>query len=249
MPGLDDRIAQLGQGSSPWLALVVALLLGLRHATDPDHLTAMATLVASDDDRGRRRAGILGLAWGAGHATTLFACGLPIVLFRSALPDAVVRAAEAGIGIVIVLLALRLLRRWRRGTLHVHVHRHGDVVHAHPHVHEPAPPGAHPLVHEHAHGESLGRSPLTAFSVGLVHGIGGSAGVGVLLVGAVSGRLAGAAALTLFAAATALSMSLLSAGFAQALVRGPLAPRMERALPVMGAASLLFGCWYALSAI
>ena len=80
MSGLDERIAHLGAGGSILLALAIALLLGLRHATDPDHLTAVSTLALSDDRRGARRAGLLGLAWGLGHATTLALLGLPLVL-------------------------------------------------------------------------------------------------------------------------------------------------------------------------
>jgi cytochrome c biogenesis protein CcdA len=246
--GLDDRIAGLAGGSVA-VALIVAVLLGLRHATDPDHLTAVSTLVLSDEHRGGRRAAILGLAWGVGHATTVFVFGLPVVLFGSLLPDAVQAAAEAAIGAVIVALAVRLLVRWRRGCYHVHPHRHGDVRHAHPHVHEGARHDPHPEEHAHAHAEGLGRTPLAAFGIGLVHGIGGSAGAGILLVGALPGRAAAAAALVLFAAATALSMALVSAGFGQALTRGPLLARVTAAIPALGTLSLLFGVWYALGAL
>ena len=64
------------------MAFVVAILLGLRHATDPDHLTAVSTLFLGESPNGPRRATTLGLAWGLGHAATLFAFGLPVVLFR-----------------------------------------------------------------------------------------------------------------------------------------------------------------------
>src|SRR3954452_15104777 len=115
MLGLDDRIADLAQGGGVALVLLVALLLGLRHASDPDHLAAVSTLIASDPDDGTRRAGRLGLSWGLGHATTLALFGVPIVLFQSYLPDTVGRAAEALVGLMIMLLAARLLVRWRRG--------------------------------------------------------------------------------------------------------------------------------------
>ena len=77
----------------------------------------------------------LGLAWGAGHATTLFALGLPIVLYSAYLPEAVQRGAETAIGFLIVGLAVWLLVRWRRGAFHVHVHDHDDRSHAHLHSH------------------------------------------------------------------------------------------------------------------
>jgi ABC-type nickel/cobalt efflux system permease component RcnA len=245
--GFDELIARLaGNGA---LGLVVAVLLGLRHATDPDHLTAVSTLVLSDDREGARRAGTLGLAWGMGHAATLFAFGLPVVLFRRYLPEAVQRGAEVIIGLVIAGLAVRLLVRWRRGYFHAHPHLHGEVRHTHPHVHEERRT-AHPhREHAHAHAEGLGRTPLAAFGIGLIHGTGGSALVGVLLVGAATSRAQGVLALLLFAGATAASMALVSAGFGYALARGPIASRLARLVPVLGVASLLFGLWYTLGAI
>ena len=79
MLGLDEWIVKLG--GSGMMALLVAILLGLRHATDPDHLTAVSTLVLADRRHGRRRATVLGLAWGLGHAATLFGFGLPVANF------------------------------------------------------------------------------------------------------------------------------------------------------------------------
>jgi ABC-type nickel/cobalt efflux system permease component RcnA len=247
--GLDERIADLSGGAGVGVALVVALLLGLRHATDPDHLTAVSTLVLSDERRGGRLAAKLGLCWGLGHAATLIALGLPVVLYRNVLPDGVQRAAEVAIGAIIVALAVRLLLRWRRGYYHVHPHSHGAVRHAHPHVHEYAPGAGHPVAHPHPHGERLGRTPLAAFAIGLVHGAGGSAGAGLLLVSAVPGRGAALAALALFAAATALSMALVSCTFGHAIASGPLRRRLDAAIPALGTLSLLFGVWYALGAL
>src|SRR5919107_630943 len=108
MEMLDHWIAGLGDGGI-LLALAVAVLLGFRHATDPDHITAVATLIAGDERHGARRARRLGLAWGAGHAVTLTAFGLPVVLVGDALPDAVQRGAELAVGVLIVVLAARLL--------------------------------------------------------------------------------------------------------------------------------------------
>ena len=256
MLGLDEWIAQLGLGSeSALLALGVAFVLGLRHATDPDHLTAVSTLVLSDARGSTLRSAALGLAWGLGHATTLVAFGLPLVLFGNHLPAVVQQAAELAIGFVIAGLALRLLIRWRRGRLHVHPHTHGEIRHAHPHVHEEsrahghAAEHRHPEAHEHAHAEALGRTPLAAFGIGVVHGIGGSAGVGLLLVAAIPDRVMAAGALGLFGAGTALSMSLASAAFGQALVRGPLARAVPSLVPALGVFSLLFGVWYAVAAL
>ena len=247
MLGLDDWIAHFG--GSGTMGIVVAILLGLRHATDPDHLTAVSTLLLADQREGARRAGLLGLSWGLGHATTLFLFGIPVVLFHQYLPAVVQSLAEAAIGVVIIVLAARLLIRWKRGTFHAHEHVHGGVQHAHPHAHEEHHAGHVRESHEHLHAEGMGRTPLASYGIGLMHGAGGSAGVGILLVGAVPGRAQSVIALTLFAAATALSMALLSTAFGYALVRGPIARRLVRLVPVLGTASLLFGVWYAVGAV
>jgi cytochrome c biogenesis protein CcdA len=247
MFGLDNWIA--GLGGNGLMALAVAILLGLRHATDPDHLTAVSTLILSGQRDGARRAGALGLAWGLGHATTLLAFGLPVVLFRQYLPDGLIRGAEVAIGLVIILLALRLLLRWAQGYFHIHPHSHSGVQHSHPHVHEGRQASHVQPGHSHPHAEALGRSPLAAFGIGMVHGIGGSAGVGILVVGAASSQIAGVAALVLFAAATAISMALVSSSFGYALARGPVARRAASLIPVLALVSLAFGAWYALDAV
>ena len=247
MFGLDEWLAGLGGNGA--MAFFVAALLGLRHATDPDHLTAVTTLVLSDERDGARRAGALGLAWGLGHATTLLAFGLPVFLFAQYLPPPLLKAAEVAIGIVIILLAGRLLLRWARGQFHSHPHSHGGVQHTHPHIHE-GPHGGHFVTrHTHSHAEGLGRSPLAAFGIGMVHGLGGSAGVGILVVGAASSQMRGIAALTLFAAGTAVSMAMVSATFGYALAKAPVARRVGALVPLLALASLAFGAWYALEAV
>lgn len=252
MLGLDDQIVRLGDGGTIFVALLVALMLGLRHATDPDHLTALSTLVLSDEERGGRRAGRLGFAWGAGHFVTLVALGLPVVLFRRALPEQAQRAAEALIGLVIVALALRLLLRWQRGCLHAHPHTHEHGVrHAHPHVHVKR---AHAHEHEHephghTHPEVLGRTPWAAFGIGLLHGAGGSAGIGIVLLAGIGPHVLATIALLLFAAGTALSMTLVSAAWGRMLVSPAVERRLTAINPIFGMASLAFGCWYAVGAL
>jgi ABC-type nickel/cobalt efflux system permease component RcnA len=251
--GIDDWLTQFAQGESLALVLLVALLLGLRHASDPDHLAAVSTLIASVPEDGTRTAGRLGLAWGAGHALTLAAFGLPIVLLGAYLPDSAQRAAEAAVGVMIMVLAIRLLLRWRGGHFHAHAHRHGDLEHrhlhphnAHEHPHLPADP-----VHDHTHQPEarLGRSPWQAFGIGLVHGTGGSAGVGVLLIATIPGGTEAVAALMVLALGTAVSMALLSSAFGYAITRGPVLTRMLAFAPAMGLVTLAFGGWYTLGAV
>ena len=232
MFGLDDFLASYSDGTSLVLVALVAILLGLRHATDPDHLAAVTTLIASTERRARDAAR-LGLAWGAGHALTLFALGVPIVLYSAYLPDRARRGAETAIGFLIAGLAVWLLIRWRRGAFHAHAHDHGERSHAHLHSHEAAP---------HDHRRS--RTPLGAFSVGLLHGIGGSAGVGILLVSTIDGTGLSLLALAILAAFTAASMTLLTTGFGLTLANRSIG----RLAPALGLASLAFGAWYAMGA-
>lgn len=228
------------------VALTIALGLGLRHASDPDHLAAVSTLIASEPEDGTRRAGRLGLAWGLGHATTLALFGLPIVLFSAYLPETVQRAAEALVGVVIMFLAVRLLIRWRRGHFHAHSHRHGETEHRHLHPHDDDR-----ALHDHTHQPEarLGRSPTQAYGIGLVHGMGGSAGVGVLLLATISDQAAAVAALIVLALGTALSMAALSSAFGYAITRGPVRRRMLAFAPAMGFLTLAFGAWYTLGAV
>ena len=219
MFGLDSKIAALSTGDAFLIVIAAAVLLGLRHATDPDHLTAVSTLVASGEERGPGRAARLGLAWGCGHATTLFVFGLPIVLANSYLPGTIQEAAELAVGLMIIVLAARLLKRWRGGHFHAHSH------------------------------DRRPRSVLQAYGIGLVHGVGGSAGIGILLLAAIHNHALGVAALFVFALFTAISMSIASASFGYTLSRGPVLRRFVAVAPAMGALSLAFGAWYALGAV
>jgi hypothetical protein len=221
MFGLDDWIASFSDGTTLLLVCAAAVVLGLRHATDPDHLAAVSTLIAGTRERAATAAARLGLAWGLGHAASLFAFGVPIVLFRGYLPEPVRRGAETTVGIVIVVLAVSLLVRWRHGFYH------GDATHRH----------------------GRARSPLQACAIGLVHGMGGSAGVGVLLLASIQDHGLAVAALALFAVCTALSMAALSTGFGAALARPGATRALQRLAPALAVASLSFGLWYALGAL
>jgi len=224
-------------GSSNLIALGLALLFGLRHAADPDHLIAVSTLVATDSRRARRGAIRVAGWWGAGHALAIVAVGLPIVLAGALLPELLQRLAEFAIGLIIMALAVRLLVRWRSGSYHLHTHEHDHVRHTHLHAHGQST--------SHAHRHPTPRTPLQAFAIGVVHGVGGSAAVTLLLLASISGRTAAVAALFVFAAGTAVSMAALSGGAAWLLNL----TRIGRSRPVvafpLGVSALAFGALYA----
>jgi hypothetical protein len=207
MFGLDDKIAGLSGGGSVLIVLLVAVLLGLRHATDPDHIAAVTALAST----GRARAATkLGTFWGLGHALTLVAFGVPIVLFEAYVPEVAERGAETAIGALIVFLAIRLLVR----------HRHPS----HDGRHQP-------------------RAPIAAFGIGLVHGMGGSAGVAVLLLAAMPSRTLALMSLVVLAACTVVSMTVVTWGLGVTVLS-----RSAAIAPVLGVASLAFGVWYTAAA-
>jgi len=218
MFGIDGALAGLSDGTTLLLVFAAAMLLGLRHASDPDHLAAVTTLVAGGRDGSGRRAARLGFTWGAGHATSLFAFGLPIVLWRAYLPEPVQSGAETLVGVLIMSLGAWLLVRWRRGAF--------------------AP----------AHGHARARTPVQAYAIGVVHGMGGSAGIGLLLLGSIRSHGLAVAALALFALCTALSMAILSTGLGLTLSRGPARRSFQVLAPTLGLLSLAFGALYALGA-
>ncbi len=243
MGTIDGWLEGLMQGPAGLgVILFVSLALGLRHASDPDHLAAVTSLILSEEERPVRKAGLMGLLWGMGHGSTLVLLGLPLVLFNRYLPEAVARMAEFAIGIIIILLAVRLLLRWRRGLFHVHAHTHDREPHRHLHSHASDPS------HEHVHAAPL-RAPLSSYGVGVIHGIGGSAGLTLLLLSAISNKAEATVALLLFAAGTAVSMALLSTAFGIAIAGGPVARNFERIAPGLAVSSMAFGAWYALGAL
>ena len=239
MFGIDDWIAGFSDGASLGVVALIAVFLGLRHAADPDHLAAVTTLIASGRERAGRAAAGLGLAWGLGHGATLFAFGLPIVVFNRYLPGFLQQGAETVIGFVIVYLAVRLLLRWRAGHFHVHEHVHDGPPHAHLHGHRAG------SAHRHPH---PARTMLGAFGIGLVHGIGGSAGVSILLLAAIESTALAVASLVILAVFTAVSMTILTALFGLTLTSRPVRGAFNGLAPVLGTASLSFGVWYAAAA-
>ncbi len=225
MFGLDDWIAGLSEGASVAVVLLVGVLLGLRHATDPDHIAAMTTLVASGRERAARSAARIGAWWGIGHGITLVVFGVPILLAERYLPERVQQGAETAVAALIVFLGVRLLVRWRHGYFDLHAHPHSEQEHRHP-----------------------VRTPLGALGIGLVHGMGGSAGVGILLLAAIPSETVAIVSLLLLAVFTAVSMSLVTAGFGLTLSTRRVASGAHAVIPAIGVVSLAFGIWYAAAA-
>lgn len=219
---LDGALAGGLHDTGLVVVLVLAVALGLRHATDPDHLAAVIALVAAEgaDPRAAAR---MGAWWGCGHAAVLLGAGMPLVLLDARFPGWVQSAAEHVVGAVIVALSLRVLLLWRR-------RRRRTPAHA-------RQPGAT---------VALGtRTARQAAGIGVLHGLGGTGAVVLLFTVQLPTTTQAAVALSAFAPMTVVSMTLCTRLYAWALTRPALAaPGQAVVAPVVAVASLVLGgCW------
>ena len=231
---VDEWLTGLFDGAPLLAALGIAFVLGVRHASDPDHLVAVTSLVAADDGdvRGASR---LGAWWGAGHALTLLVIGVPLIAFKSELPSWLESGAEKAVGIVIVVLAVRLGFKWARGDYRASAHRHEDGHGRRRHLRAGGP--------EHRHRDV--RSPRQAFAIGTLHGLAGTGAVVLLLIAAMGSRGEAMAALAVFAPMSIVSMALCTSAFAWVLTRPVIEPVYRTVLiPALCAFGIMFGLWY-----
>jgi ABC-type nickel/cobalt efflux system permease component RcnA len=182
--------------TSSLLALAgLGLLLGFRHAFEPDHLAAVSTLATR---QGRLLdACRLGLAWALGHTASVGVVVGAIVLFGLHLPDRLWPAADFLVALLLIGLGGTVILRYARGRWHLHVHAHTGVPHLHLHSH------AQGAAHEHVHPAGDARRSL---GFGLLHGLAGSAAILVLLVAAAPTRAAQVAYFVAFAVGTMVGM-------------------------------------------
>jgi len=186
--------------------LMVGLLLGMQHATEADHLAAVATLATRQGTLGQSVR--QGVAWGVGHALTLLAFGGAVLLLGQAISPGLEQALETAVGAMLVLLGADVLRRLVGDRIHFHVHRHGPrVAHVHAHSHRGEGPHAE-SAHRHPHPR---RWPLRALAVGMMHGLAGSAALVVLALQALPSTGLGLGYIALFGLGSIAGMALLSA--------------------------------------
>jgi ABC-type nickel/cobalt efflux system permease component RcnA len=172
----------------------------------------------------------------------LLVLGVPLILFKSALPVWLESGAEKAVGVVIIALALRVTWKWARGHYRAgaHPHRSGDAARAR---------GAHRHLrrdeNEAAHRHRPARTPQQAFGIGLLHGLAGTGAVVVLLLAALPTQLEAGLALAVFAPMTIVSMAACTTAFAWLLTRRLVEPVYRAVLiPVLGLFGLTFGLWY-----
>jgi len=210
--------------------LTIGFFLGMRHATDPDHVIAVSTIVSRE--RSIAKAGLIGILWGCGHTLTIVAVGAAIILFGLAIPARVGLTMEFSVGLMLILLGVLNLTgamKWISEKLspahphvtgeHAHLHEHGS--HAHFHWH------SHALAADH-HGNSLTaprwlRGPferlglfhaLRPLFVGIVHGLAGSAAVALLVLSTIRDPKWAVLYLLIFGVGTIAGMMLITVALA-----------------------------------
>ena len=226
--------------------LVLGFLLGLKHATDADHVVAVTTVVT--EQRNVWRGLWIGASWGAGHSTPLLVLGLIILVFQDIVLgryEAVAHYLEFGVGIMLVYLGAMVVWNIRRSRLHVHQHAH-DGASQHVHVH-----GSHEA--QRSHGDNSERhssffSPgkpvfrLKSYIIGVVHGLAGSAAVMLVLLLSIDSFMVGVGYLLLFSVGTIISMGAVTVLLAVPFVAtGGNATLSKVVSVVAGVASIAFG--------
>jgi high-affinity nickel permease len=180
--------------------LAIGFFLGMRHATDPDHVIAVSTIVSRE--RSVSKAAFIGVLWGLGHTLTILAVGAAIILFGLAIPARLGLTMEFCVGLMLILLgALNLTgaTKWISQKFspahppvtgkHAHIHEHNAKLHFHRHSHAPesehhAASLAPPVLERSFAGLSL-YQVLRPLFVGIVHGLAGSAAVALLVLSAI----------------------------------------------------------------
>lgn len=246
------------------LVAVAALgfFLGMRHATDADHVIAVATIVARQ--RSTRSAALIGAVWGLGHTLTILVVGGGIILFGWVIPPRVGLSMEFSVGLMLIILGLMNLTgvlQWmsdravsgaRAGATHSHPHSHGDYVHSHHHGHDPErhPHRADrtPVAWLDGHlGQSGIYQVIRPLVVGIVHGLAGSAAVALLVLTTIRNPQWSMVYLLIFGLGTLAGMMLLTQ-----LIAVPFAITSQRSgrfhgrlRIASGLLSLAFGCFVA----
>jgi high-affinity nickel-transport protein len=243
--------------------IVLGFFLGMRHATDSDHVIAVTTIVARYRKVGH--AALIGAFWGLGHTLTILFVGGGIILFGWVIPPRVGLSMEFSVGLMLIVLGVLNLTgmlQWIQGIfsrapgmgayMHSHAYTNGDYMHIHPHGHEP---DAHPhdpaemLLHRFDHPFRLLSlyETLRPLVVGIVHGLAGSAAVALLVLTTIRNPRWGIGYLLVFGAGTIAGMTLITGALVLPFACvGTRFARINRGLRVAsGLISVAFGLFLA----
>jgi high-affinity nickel permease len=239
--------------------IAVGFFLGMRHATDPDHVIAVTTIVTRQ--RQLTRAALTGAFWGVGHTLTISVVGVMIILFNLVIPTRIGLSMEFSVALMLIVLGIMNVAAFMRSAsaisarastnsepMHVHPHAHGDYVHTHAHGHLPETHShlsdSTPLaLLDRLFGKLAVYRPLRPFIVGVVHGLAGSAAVALLVLAAIPDPRWAVVYLLVFGAGTVGGMMLITMSIASAFTfMGKGRQRFSQRLGlVSGILSLAFG--------
>jgi len=228
------------------VALGLGFLLGLKHATDADHVVAVSTIAREFGNAWR---GIwVGASWGLGHTTPLLVVGVFIILLKEAVLDryeAVAPVLEFGVGIMLVVLGAQVFWNLRRGRLHIHEHSHDHTDHLHIHASHASgtlgPLGGHTDSHRFFKpGKPTFRKK--SYFIGVMHGLAGGAAVMLVLLPEIDSVWIGLGYLALFGVGTMVSMALITVVLGIPFALSKRFKIMDGAVAgTAGTVSLLFG--------
>ena len=236
--------------------LGLGLLLGLRHATDADHIAAVGAMVS--ERPGWRSALRTGVLWGAGHTASILAAGLCVLGLQLVIPESVARLLEIGVALMVLGLGGSALARAlrSRGDVHSHYHAHGDVVHRHLHFHDGAEAHRVAWPDRYDAGAGVGRdarharhlarpSPIKPVLVGMMHGLAGSAALTLLVLARIPSPVTGVLYLAVFGLGSIAGMGVMSLGIGLPFEATLSRPGWNRAFRIAaGVAGVAFGCVY-----
>ena len=235
--------------SGAFVALTLGFLLGLRHATDADHVVAVSTIVS--EYRNAWRGIWIGASWALGHTTPLLIVGVAVLLLKEVFTESQLKEFDEGVGtwlevavgVMLMVLGAQVLWKLRRGR--VHSHQHVEDVNAHIHIHAHALATETQIETQVHHGFFQPGKPffrLKSYVVGVVHGLAGSAFVMLALLPTIDSFWVGLGYLSLFGIGTIISMGVITLVLGIPFAASAQFERMNQIVAtVAGGVSLILG--------
>ena len=233
----EEILTQI-QSLTPALVLTLGLVIGLKHAFEPDHIAAVSTQISIQKNNsqslkqrimeGAFKSSLIGAIWGAGHTTTLVLIGLLVYVLSINIPEVFFSGSEFLVGIMLIFLAFTTLSNKKLFKIkHMHPHTHeGSIVHTHPHEHD--------SVHKHTH---------KSYMIGCIHGLAGSGALVVVTAAALNSVQEVLSFILIFGFGSVIGMVLVSSLIGIPFALSKKTSSLNQTLRfVTAAVSLLIGC-------
>lgn len=178
-----DALIGLLQANNPLLIIMAGLMIGLLHAFEPDHLSAVSTQLLNKKNPPTNskklrlksltiNSSFRGALWGMGHTSSIILIGLLIAGLSLNIPSNFFVSAEILVGLMLIILGIfTITNRSILKPKHIHPHTHSNgVSHTHSHSHN----------ENHKHGHK-------SYLIGCIHGIAGSGSLVALTASTIGG--------------------------------------------------------------